>query len=231
MVRVSKDYNERKKEILDTAQRLFYENGYEQTSVNTIIEEIGISKGTFYYYFKSKEELLDSLVERSAVDVTELIKKITDDDKLNALQKLNQIFLVSGRWKVSNWDIVLIMLEVIYRDENIIIRHKMNEKSIELVTPELVKVVKQGVSEGTFNTPFPDEIAELILRIGDALSNSSARFLLELSKKPENITLIKKNISLYENAVEKILGLPEGSITMVDKETMKEILRVTKKPS
>jgi AcrR family transcriptional regulator len=231
MVRVSKDYNERKKEILDTAQRLFYENGYEQTSVNTIIEEIGISKGTFYYYFKSKEELLDSLVERSAVDVTELIKKITDDDKLNALQKLNQIFLVSGRWKVSNWDIVLIMLEVIYRDENIIIRHKMNEKSIELVTPELVKVVKQGVSEGTFNTPFPDEIAELILRIGDALSNSSARFLLELSKKPENITLIKKNISLYENAVEKILGLPEGSITMVDKETMKEILRVTKKTS
>jgi AcrR family transcriptional regulator len=231
MVRISKDYNERKKEILDTAQRLFYENGYEQTSVNTIIEEIGISKGTFYYYFKSKEELLDSLVERSAVDVTELIKKITDDDKLNALQKLNQIFLVSGRWKVSNWDIVLIMLEVIYRDENIIIRHKMNEKSIELVTPELVKVVKQGVSEGTFNTPFPDEIAELILRIGDALSNSSARFLLELSKKPENITLIKKNISLYENAVEKILGLPEGSITMVDKETMKEILRVTKKTS
>jgi AcrR family transcriptional regulator len=231
MVRVSKDYNERKKEILDTAQRLFYENGYEQTSVNTIIEEIGISKGTFYYYFKSKEELLDSLVERSAVDVTELIKKITDDDKLNALQKLNQIFLVSGRWKVSNWDIVLIMLEVIYRDENIIIRHKMNEKSIELVTPELVKVVKQGVSEGTFNTPFPDEVAELILRIGDALSNSSARFLLELSKKPENITLIKKNISLYENAVEKILGLPEGSITMVDKETMKEILRVTKKTS
>ena len=231
MVRISKDYNERKKEILDTAQRLFYENGYEQTSVNTIIEEIGISKGTFYYYFKSKEELLDSLVERSAVDVTELIKKITDDDKLNALQKLNQIFLVSGRWKVSNWDIVLIMLEVIYRDENIIIRHKMNEKSIELVTPELVKVVKQGVSEGTFNTPFPDEVAELILRIGDALSNSSARFLLELSKKPENITLIKKNISLYENAVEKILGLPEGSITMVDKETMKEILRVTKKTS
>lgn len=231
MVRISKDYNERKKEILDTAQRLFYENGYEQTSVNTIIEEIGISKGTFYYYFKSKEELLDSLVERSAVDVTELIKKITDDDKLNALQKLNQIFLVSGRWKVSNWDIVLIMLEVIYRDENIIIRHKMNEKSIELVTPELVKVVKQGVSEGTFNTPFPDEVAELILRIGDALSNSSARFLLELSKKPENITLIKKNISLYENAVEKILGLPEGSITMVDKETMKEILRVTTKTS
>jgi AcrR family transcriptional regulator len=231
MVRISKDYDERKTEILDTAQKLFYEKGYEQTSINTIIETIGVSKGTFYYYFKSKEELLDSLVERSVIEVSELIKKITDDHKLNALEKLNQIFLVSRRWKVSNWDMILMMIEVIYRDENIIIRHKMNEKNIELVTPELAKVVKQGVSEGIFNTPFPEEVAELILRIGDALGNSSARLLLELSKKPENITLIEKNISLYENAVERILGLSEGSVIMVDKETMKEILHATKKAS
>jgi len=107
----------------------------------------------------------------------------------------------------------------------------MNEKNIELVTPELAKVVKQGVSEGTFNTPFSEEVAELILRIGDELGNSSARLLLEIGKKPENIALIEKNIMLYENAVERILGLPEGSVTMVDKETVKEILRATKEAS
>jgi len=226
MVRISKDYDERKKEILDTAQRLFYENGYEQTSVNAIIEKVGISKGTFYYYFDSKEELLDSLVERFAVQVLEAIKKVVDDEKLNALQKLNQAFIVTWAWKISNWDIFMTILKFIYREENIIIKHKMFERNLELATPEFVKVTKQGVSEGTFSTPFPKEVAELILRIGYALNDSFAKLYLELDKKPENITLIKKNISLYENAVERILGLPEGFITMVDKKTIKEILRV-----
>ena len=64
MARISKAYQERKKEIMDTAQMLFYTIGYDAVTVNTIIATIGISKGTFYHYFKSKEQLLDELVER-----------------------------------------------------------------------------------------------------------------------------------------------------------------------
>ena len=67
MVRISKDYDVRKQEFLDAAQKLFYEQGYDQTSVNTIIDAVGVSKGTFYHYFKSKEDLLDALAERVAM--------------------------------------------------------------------------------------------------------------------------------------------------------------------
>ena len=58
-MRISKDYDVRKNEILDMAQKLFFEMGYEQTSVSNIIDAVGVAKGTFYYYFKSKEELLE----------------------------------------------------------------------------------------------------------------------------------------------------------------------------
>jgi len=61
MVRITKEYHVRKNELLDTAQELFFTQGYEQTTVETIIQKVGVSKGTFYYYFKSKEDLLDKL--------------------------------------------------------------------------------------------------------------------------------------------------------------------------
>ena len=51
MARVTKEYRERKNEILDAAQELFLTQGYEKISVDNIIKKIGIAKGTFYYYF------------------------------------------------------------------------------------------------------------------------------------------------------------------------------------
>ena len=62
-MRISKEYDERKNEILDTAERLFHTKGYEKTTINDILKEVNIAKGTFYYYFKSKEEVMDALIE------------------------------------------------------------------------------------------------------------------------------------------------------------------------
>ena len=66
MTRIVKDAAVRRTEILDTAQYLCYSKGYERTSVQDIIDEIGIAKGTFYHYFRSKQDLLDALVDRIA---------------------------------------------------------------------------------------------------------------------------------------------------------------------
>ena len=63
MVRITKEYDERLTEFLETAQQLFFQKGYEKTSVNDIIKKIGVAKGTFYHYFKSKKDLLDKIVK------------------------------------------------------------------------------------------------------------------------------------------------------------------------
>jgi AcrR family transcriptional regulator len=79
MVRISKEHDERLTEFLDTARQLFFEKGYEKTSVNDIIEKVGVAKGTFYHYFKSKEDLLDQLVnqfiEKSLSTVGEMMER------------------------------------------------------------------------------------------------------------------------------------------------------------
>ena len=64
MPRIVKDPDVRRNEILDVAQKQFYQKGYEQTAIRDVIDEVGIAKGTFYYYFNSKLDLLDAMIER-----------------------------------------------------------------------------------------------------------------------------------------------------------------------
>lgn len=65
----------RKQELLQIAYRLFLTKGYEETSVDEIIEEAKIAKGTFYYHFKSKEELLEALINKMITEKVEQAKK------------------------------------------------------------------------------------------------------------------------------------------------------------
>ena len=84
MARISKKYDERKDEFLDTAQQLFFTQGYDQTSVDAIIRKMGLSKGTFYYYFESKEDLLDELTCKMGEKILEEVKRIADREVLDA---------------------------------------------------------------------------------------------------------------------------------------------------
>ncbi|UCH62313.1 MAG: TetR/AcrR family transcriptional regulator [Fidelibacterota bacterium] len=224
MIRISKDYDVRKQEFLDAAQKLFYEQGYDQTSVNTIIDYVGVSKGTFYHYFKSKEDLLDALAERVARQRLEQLHSIVEDRKLSALEKFNGYFAGSRGLIEKSEDIAKAVLRVMYEDENILLRHKARVRSMELVVPELGKIIAQGVQEGTFNVPYPERTAEMILMLGGELKDIYARLFLELDEKPENISLAKQLIDQYEDAITRMLAAPEGSIRFHEQLNLRDFL-------
>ena len=77
-MRIVKAHDERKNEIIDTAQNLFMTKGYSTCSVAEIIDAIGIAKGTFYHYFKSKEEVLDAIVDKGTDMIVNRIYKVTN---------------------------------------------------------------------------------------------------------------------------------------------------------
>ena len=79
-MRVTKEPEVRKQEILDTALKLFGENGYEKTSITDIAKAIGVAQGLCYRYFPSKEALFDSAIEQYA-DV--LVEQFVDAEKDN----------------------------------------------------------------------------------------------------------------------------------------------------
>ena len=65
-MRITKEPEVRKQEILDTALKLFEEKGYEKTSITDIARTIGVAQGLCYRYFPSKEALFDNAIEQYA---------------------------------------------------------------------------------------------------------------------------------------------------------------------
>jgi len=159
-MRTLKDPEERKAEILDTAERLFTTKGYIQTTILDILNEIGIAKGTFYYYFKSKEEVMDAIIMRIVSADVAAAKKIADDTGLSALQKLFQILLAqkpqSGSGKEK-------MLEQFHRPNNAEMHQKSLVQSILHITPVLTQVIEQGIHENSMATDYPQETVEFLL--------------------------------------------------------------------
>ena len=221
MARISKEYHERKNELLDTAQEIFLTKGYKQTSVESITKKVGVAKGTFYYYFKSKEDLLDKLVNRMTDKIQIEIKKIVKKTDLDAISKLEKAYSVAGNIKLENIHLIKLMLKILYKKDNLILRYKVYKSNVELVVPEFAKIIEQGVKEKLFNTPYPYEAARLFFELGSILGDAMSKLLLELDEKPENMDKMLKEIEVYEDAMERILGAKKGAINIVNREMLK----------
>ena len=87
-MRIVKSADERKGEILDVAEQLFAEKGFDNASTNDIIKKIGIARGTLYHHFKSKEEILDAIVERMMNDSIARARAIIKDKTIPIFERL-----------------------------------------------------------------------------------------------------------------------------------------------
>jgi AcrR family transcriptional regulator len=92
-MRVVKEAEERRNEILDAAENLFIAKGYERATVNDILDATGIAKGTFYYHFKSKERVLDGIVKRRGDAGIRAARDVAESGGMNAAEKLLRIML------------------------------------------------------------------------------------------------------------------------------------------
>ncbi len=151
MAGVVKEYAERCNEFLDVAQALFYSKGYEQSSVQEIVDSVGVSKGTFYHCFASKAELLDALVERMSGQVLTTLEPMMADESLAATEKMEHFFARLHSWKADNRDFFVDAARVLYADENALLRTKVESQATASLTPLLAKIIDQGVDEGAFN--------------------------------------------------------------------------------
>jgi len=224
MARVIKEHAVRRGEILDVAQRLVYSKGYEQMTVQDILDGLQISKGAFYHYFGSKPALLEALIERMLGEAEQLLIPIVHDRHLPALEKLQLYFSTAARWKTARKSFLLALLRVWYTDDNAIVRQKMQATGIQRITPLLSAIIHQGVQEGTFTTFHPDQVGEVVLSLMQGLGDSYSRAILSFEPGSGDPGCLDGTVAAYTDAVERVLGAPSGSLTLVDSETTREWL-------
>lgn len=216
MSKTVKDAGVRRNEILETAQALFYSKGFARTSVQEIIDTIGIAKGTFYYYFGSKTDLLCALVERMMAQILQETSPIIANPDLSAPEKFDHFFAAISNWKTERKDFLLSLLEVWNRDDNILLRQKVNAATAKSVEPLLSAVIRQGIGEGVFHTAYPDDAARMIFVLSQDLSETLAEFFLRVNDGGKDLAKIAEKVAAYHQAMERILDAPPNSLHIVD---------------
>lgn len=218
------DYAARRKEILDVARQLVYTKGYEQMSIQDILDTMKISKGAFYHYFDSKQDLLDGLIERMLDDAEEILRPIVEDKNLSAIEKLRRYFDTSGRWKVAQKAFMLDLLRIWRADTNAILRQKQEAAAMKRIAPVLADIIRQGVAEGVFSTKYPDQFGSMLVGLSRGFEDAVADLLLTEHPPPDALEQLEAAVGAYSDSLERILGAPPGSLPLADIETLKEWL-------
>jgi AcrR family transcriptional regulator len=129
----------RRDAFFDAAIRLVQAKGYEQLSIQEVIEEVGASRGAFFHYFDSKAALLAAIVERTVETATNMVAPIAADSELTALQKLQGIFAGIAQWKSEQPgyqpEAVVEPLRTWFSDENTIVLERLRAAVVTRLTP------------------------------------------------------------------------------------------------
>lgn len=197
-MRVIKDHEERRNEILDAAEQLFHTKGYKNCTVNDILNVVSIAKGTFYYYFKSKEEVLDAVVERFGDIITQRGEAILAQKDVSPADKLLYLF---GAMNISD-QVDGELLEEVHKAENAIIHQKTLNQAVNTLAPMMAKVIEEGQEQKLWTCKYPLRYMQIILTASISLTDEG---IFQQSEKDQEEIMVA-----IVTLVEQMLQLPEG---------------------
>lgn len=230
MPRIVKEYDERRVDFLEATKAFFFTVGYEKMSVQKLTEQVGVAKGTFYHYFKSKEDLLCQWVIHEMAPKIESYHTVVNNPKLNALSKLSTILKKDSDWSLEHLDLLIALLKAMYTGDNIRLRAEISRQSAILSQPLFEEVIIQGVQEGSFKTTFPKEVSHKLPKIFDLYGEDLARIILNQHQGIEvQYEEAQRTVHVWQEIIERVLGAESQSIQLIDDGLLKQILKLIKK--
>ncbi|HJW22654.1 MAG TPA: TetR/AcrR family transcriptional regulator [Candidatus Limnocylindrales bacterium] len=206
--------------FVDAAQRLIMSRGYEQFSVQDVLELSEASKGAFYHYFDSKDALVDAVVNRMADQATFELEPILGDPVMRAAEKLERLFGGLARFKAERKDLVLGILRVWQSDDNAVVREKLRRIVAVRLVPWLERIVRQGVAEGAFSSRYPDYLARVLATLVQGMSELASQLWVDRQTGAVSLEEVKRTFDAYLEAFERIVGARPGSLKFLDEPTI-----------
>ena len=205
MARIVKKSGERKKDIVKVARNLFKTKDYEKTTMQDVMDTLGIAKGTIYHYFKSKEELLEAVIEDIVEENIGKMRSVVKETKGSALQKMKKL-IQTGSLAAENKSI----LDYLHKPGNDAMHTRLLAAILIKQAPLYAELIQQGCSEGIFKTQAPLECAEFML--------AAVQFLTDLGIHPWTQEDLVRRIHAFPNLIEQLLQAPSGSFQFLTKQ-------------
>lgn len=187
--------NERKQELLKIAYNMFLTKGYDDTSIDDIIHEAQIAKGTYYYYFESKEATLEEVINMMINEEVESAKRILNSP-ISIPEKLVGV-ITSLRPKINEQEIQ----NILNKKENIVMHEKINNRIIEKAIPLLEQIVNEGIQSNIFKCNHINERLRMLLIMSNELFDSDKFNINE--------------VEVFIDTAEKMLGAKEGTLEFI----------------
>jgi AcrR family transcriptional regulator len=212
MTRISKDPDTRRRELIDTAERLFLEKGYNDTTISDIVKAAGVAQGTFYYYFKTKEEVLDAIADDCLLETRRIADELAARQDLNAVEKM---LAISAGFTGVIKERKGIMVSL-HEDRNAQLHVKIEKKGTATLLAPYKVIVSQGIEEGFFHTDHPEEAILAIIAATSAILDTPEE-VAEIAERPaipaqHGLTKqMERNIDALFDITERILGARKGT--------------------
>lgn len=194
--------------ILDALQELLQIRNIQNISVSDIARQAGIGKGSIYYYFSSKDAIVDALIERSYKKPLETAVKLTKQTHISPFTRMAMIFQACRNSSI----------EFIKKEENThssdaipdtaqeqaYIHQKFLKHLIAELTPALSEIISQGIAQGDINFEYPKELAEIVLIV--------LSVKLDNTLSPSTSSEIEKTLRALISLLEKGTDTPVGAL-------------------
>ncbi|HBF38317.1 MAG TPA: TetR/AcrR family transcriptional regulator [Firmicutes bacterium] len=202
MTRISKEPEERRAEIIEAATKLFIVKGFEQTAVSDIVHSVNVAQGTFYYYFKSKDDVMLAIIDQLHDETIQQLSIIVKRTDLSITQKLAALSEAEFQLNREHDD----LYSQLHSEENSGVHQKIIVKAIRKMVPLYAEVIEEGVRQGIFNTKYPKEAAEFML--------VSTKFLFDPGIFHLSSDEILQRGQAAQDISERVLGAPKGSLAV-----------------
>jgi AcrR family transcriptional regulator len=203
MARPPQDHQIRITEILDAVEPLFDTKGYRETTISDIAKKIGVAQGMLYYYFKSKDDILEALINRKLSFFVSDIKGIALSNRVTPPCKIESLLYTVFQIVRSN----KVLLDFVYDDQHLHIKAKSSRQVNLLLAPWLLKIIEEGIHQQCFHIFHAQTTADFILLIMQRLVD------VWYEKMPRE--LFAYQLKMAEALIERALGAQDGTIHIV----------------
>ncbi|MNO20091.1 HTH-type transcriptional regulator MtrR [compost metagenome] len=202
-MRTVKEAEERKNEILDAADELFGQKGFDGTSTNDILTKVGIARGTLYYHFKSKEDIMDALIERYNVRILSAAQEVAEDKSIPVIERIIRAVMALNISGGSSQEI----MDHIHKPQNALMHQKIHKVIIQGVPSILTEIILEGIEQGMFSTPYPYECMEMVVIYANTVFDDDMVLMSNEERTSRMLAFICN--------VERLLGAESGSLMSV----------------
>jgi len=219
----------RRDSILKMGRELFFEKGYDETSIQDILDGLSISKGAFYHYFDSKLALLEEICRQQSDAAIEKLRMDVALGRMTPVQKMNMVLSQVNVFSGSDPRLNALMIKISYVDGDVNFRERVRGFMLPELSRMMGEVIREGMADGSLFTRNPAQLGKMLLMLAYDINDEACRMLCADPENPDCVILIVDLLNAYRDAVENLSGATFGSVQIFDLEQLLMSFRQTAK--